>query len=295
MKNLKSISIIALILTSSFFIVNCEKEDTTIEKQNLTPELIGKIHNNALDNILNNESKFNFNVSENGLKSQIIKENKSFLSREISGMKFINQSEEKSIELLNTNDLIAKNFSKSYAKSGKSFSMEESNIFDKINFLHDSNVILDSDKVILEELYNAYRDNYQGTKSDEELLNFAKQIRTKYKSQNLDTSIENVFTTLSIIEICVNSLEWFKANMSTLQRKASKSGNHQKVLFWNVVAADAIGAIVGVGLAIVQEGIRNGTNGPVDGESVVYGAIEGAVTGSVGSVIGVGKWIAKLL
>jgi hypothetical protein len=168
MKNLKSISIIILMLMSSFLIVNCEKEEIAIEKQTLTPELIGKIHNKALDNILNNESKFNFNVSENGLKSQIIKENHSFLSKEVSGMKFINQSEEKSIELLNTNDLISKNFSKSYAKSSKGFSMEESNIFDKINFLYNSNVILDADKVILDELYTAYKANYQGSISDEE-------------------------------------------------------------------------------------------------------------------------------
>jgi hypothetical protein len=83
-------------------------------------------------------------------------------------------------------------------------------------------------------------------------------------------------------------------NIVELQNKASKNGNHQKVLFWNVVAADAIGAVVGIGLAIVEEGIRNGTNGPVNGESIIYGAVEGAVTGSVGSVIGVGKWISKL-
>lgn len=294
MKNLKSVLITLFVLICSFFIVNCEKEDINVKKQTLTPELIGKIHNRALDNIVNNESNFNFNVNENGLKSQIIKANHLFLAKEVPGMRFLNQSEEKSIELLNTNNLISKNFSNSYNKSNKGFSMEESNVFDKINFLHSSNVILDSDKEILDELYTAYKDNYQGKINEEELLNVAKTIRTKYQNENSDTSIENVFITLSILEICVNSLEWFDENIVELQNKAYKNGNNQKVLFWNVVAADAIGAVVGIGLAIVEEGIRNGTNGPVNGESVIYGAVEGAVTGSVGSVIGVGKWISKL-
>ena len=294
MKNFKQISILVLMLISTILFINCEKVNVEIQEQTLTPEFIGKIHNKALDNILNNESKFNFNVSEDEFKSQIIKESKSFLSKEVSRMKFLDQNEDKSIKLLNTPQLISKNFSESYKKKGKNFSMEESNVFDKINFLHNSNIIFDSDKKTLDELYIAYKNNYHGNISHQELLAFAKQIRSKYKNENIDTSIENVFTTLSIIEICVNSLEWFDKNMVTLQSKTSENGKHEKVLFWNVVAADAIGAIVGVGAAIVEHGIRNGTNGSVDGESVIYGALEGAVLGSVGSVVGLGKWISKL-
>lgn len=294
MKNLKSISVVVILLISTILFINCEKESIPIEQHSLTPELIGKIHNKALDNILNSENKLNFNVSENEFKSQIIKESNSFLSREVSGMKFINDNEQESIKLLNTNELILKNFNKSYAKSSKSFSMEESNIFDKINFLHSSNIILDQDKKILDELYTAYKNNYQGSISDEELLILAKQVRNNYTTENTDFSKENVFITLSIIEICVNSLEWFDANIDTLHNKASKTGVQQKALIWNIVAADAVGAIVGVGLAIIQEGIRNGTNGPVDGESIIYGAVEGAVTGSVGSVVKAAGWLSKL-
>lgn len=295
MKKLKQISILAVILFGTILLVNCENENLETEEISLTPELIGKIHNEALDNILNKEKEFNFNTTENGLKNQIIEENNSFLKNRTKRGKPLNYSNDESVQLLNVDQLISKNLNTNYSsRNNRVFSMQESNIFEKINFIYEKDVILENDKKVIDELYDAYKENYQGILNDQELLNTARTIRDNYKTQNNDYSKQNVFVTLSILEICVNSLEWFDENMETLQNEASRRGNSERVLIWNVVGADAVGAIIGIGEAIIEHGVREGTTTPVDGESVVYSALWGAATTSVGSVVKVGSWISKL-
>ncbi len=274
-------------------------EDLNV-KQKLTPELIGKLHNEALDNIFKNESKFNFNTSVDGLKEQVLNENKLFLEKAVSDFelsKEVNNFEPKNAyDLLDTSELLTKNLARTYPKR-ESFSIEESNIFDKIDFLYKSKVINSDDKKVLDELYQAYKDNYKGVIDDKELLKISKVIKDNYKLNHNDLSKVNQYTTLSILEISTNSLEWFSINMDKLQKSANHNGKftkEQKVLFWNIVAADAIGAIVGIGETIVQDALVNGTNGPVDGNTIVAGAFVGAVVGSVGSVLKVGKWFSKL-
>ena len=295
MKNLKTICLTTLILLNSILLINCENENLETKEISITPELIGKIHNEALDNILHKESEFNFNTTENGLKTQIIEENNSFLKNRTKKEKPLDYSNDKSVQLLNVDQVISKNFNTNYSsKNSKVFSVQESNVFEKINFMYEKEAILENDKIVLDKLYKAYKENYQGILNDQELLNSARTIRDNYKNQNNDYSKSNVFVTLSLLEICVNSLEWFDENMEELQQQASKTGNNQKVLIWNVVGADAVGGLIGIGEAIIEHGIREGTTTPVDGESVVYSALWGAATTSVGSVVKVASWIKKL-
>ncbi len=292
MKKINKSSNLAIIAILSLLFTNCNRENIETTQQTITPELIGKIHNDALDNILLNEHNFNFKTTENEFKVQIIKENYSYLNSRIINFKLPNSKIEESVKLLNTEKLLSKNFSTYYAKNN-SFTMDESNIFDKIEFIRSSKIISDEDKIVLDELFTAYQKNYQGLLSNEELLKLAKKIRSDYINNNIDQSKQNVLVSLSVIEICVNSLEWFEENINSLQNKAYKNNNQQKILFWNIVAADAIGAIVGIGESIITQGIKD-SNSPVNGEDVLTSALWGAVGGSVGSVLKVGGWLAKL-
>lgn len=294
MKNLKTICLLALISLISLLLVNCENESLETQDKLITPDLVGKIHNEALDNILNKESRFNFNTTVNELKIQIIEENNSFLNNRTKKVNPLNYSIDKSIQLLSVEQIISKNFNTKYSsKNSKAFSVQESNVFEKINFMHEKEVILENDKIVLDKLYEAYKKNYQGNLNQQELLNIARKIRDNYKNQNNDYSKSNVFVTLSLLEICVNSLEWFDENMEQLHQKNSKTGNSQKVLIWNIVGADAVGGLIGVGEAIIEHGIREGST-PIDGESVIYSALWGAATTSVGSVVKAAGWIKKL-
>lgn len=287
--------VLVLFLTT-IFVLSCsnDQQNEINKKQNISPELIGKLHNEALDNIFKNESEFNFNTNEIGLKKQIIKKNKTFLTSKINTFKeelnpnIYDIDKNNSITLLDTDNLLTTNlgfYSKNFVSSN-----QNSTIFDKIDLLYDSNNILLSDKNILYNLFNAYKDNYNGIISNNELYSIAIDIKQIYIQNNPDYTINNVFITLSILEICTNSLEWFETNVYNNQNYT----NNRLVPVVPIVAADAVGAVVGIAEGIVASGIINGTNVPVDGESVVVGALISAATSSIGAGVKVLGWVSKL-
>jgi len=293
MKNLKTICLATLILLSSTLLINCENENQVMESQSITPELIGKLHNKALDNIFKNENNFNFNTTEEGLRSQIIEKNNDFFKTELKKFNvndFKENNFEKDMNLLETEFLISKNFQNSkLSKKSSSFSLAESNVFEKIDFLFDSGIILENDKKALDELYLAYKSHYKEEIDDVELKKIASEIKNNYSIDNNDYSKNNVIVTLSILEICSNSLEWFSENEAKINSKYSS-----KVPIAPIVAADAVGAIVGVAEGIIASGIINGTNKPADGTSIVVGAVLNAATSSIGAGVKVLGWLSKL-
>jgi len=264
------------------------------QKTQITPTLIGSIHNKALDNIFKNESSFNFNSTEEEFKLQIINHNNTFLKEKIEMLDINpnstiitqNYNIEKCLSLLNTDKLLSVNFGKSQKQKGKY--LEESNIFDKIDFLFDSKVILDTDKTTLYKIFQDYKDNYQGRLSEEELLNKVNNIKSEYYRTNSDYSKTNILVTLTIMETCSNSLEWFDENYYS---NPIYTTNAVPVA---VVGADAVGVVIGIAEGIVQSGIQNGTNVPVDGASVVTGALISGVTSSIGAGIKALSWLTKL-
>lgn len=301
MKNLKSISVIALLLISSFLIINCNKEDVNIDnKQSLTPELIGKLHNEALDNLLNNHQNLNYDTTEDGIKEQILKNNKDFLSKKIKNLG-IEEIEYKEIynepkDLLSVDNLLHKNFSKVYAKSNEQFSIENSSVFSKISYLEQNGVINLQDKITLDKVFDAYKENFQGTLSDSDLLKKVTELKIAYSEKNEDTTEINVFTTLTILNICENSLNWFSENMAEMQNKSyvGKNNKQSKVLFWHIVGADAVGAVVGGVGAIIKSGIEDSTK-PVDGGDMAWGMLWGAATTSLGATTKILGLLGKAL
>lgn len=301
MKNLKSISVITLLLISSFLIINCNKEDVNIDnKQSLTPELIGKLHNEALDNLLNNHQNLNYDTTQDGIKEQILKNNKEFLSKKITNLG-IEEIEYKEIynepkELLSVDNLLHKNFSKVYAKSNEQFSIDNSSVFSKISYLEQNGVINLQDKITLDKVFDAYKQNFQGTLSDSDLLKKVTELKIAYSETNEDTTETNVFTTLTIINICENSLNWFSENMTEMQNKSyvRKNNKQNKVLFWHILGADAVGAVVGGVGAIIKSGIEDSTK-PVDGGDMACGMLWGAATTSLGATTKILGLLGKAL
>ena len=297
MKNFKLsvLTLLVLIVTGLVFVSCFNESDGISNRQNISPALIGKLHNEALNNIFENEENFDFNATEEGLKVQILEKNNLFLFKKI---KLLNISDEskvnnleisKGLNLLNTDELLSVNF-ENITNSRTSFSLSESTIFEKIDFLYVSNVILDEDKIQLYTLFQAYKDNYDGLLSNEALINIVRNIKQSYIENNSDNSITNVFVTLSILEICTNSLEWFDENINNFGNKRL----NRRVPIAPIVAADAIGAVVGIAEGIVASAVINGTNSPVDGESVVVGALISAATTSIGAGVKALGWFAKL-
>ena len=75
MKKIKVTLSLLFILVVTLLLLNCDNENLDTNITTLTPELIGEIHNEALDNILKNEDNFNFKSSENEFKAQIFESN----------------------------------------------------------------------------------------------------------------------------------------------------------------------------------------------------------------------------
>ncbi len=264
------------------------------QKTQITPTLLGNIHNEALDNVFKNESSFNFNSTEEEFKLQIVNHNNIFLKQKIkmldvnpnSTIITQNYNVGKCLSLLDTDKLLSVNFGKSQKQKGKY--IEESNIFDKIDFLFDSKIILENDKIALYKIFQGYKDNYEGRLSEKELLNKVNNIKREYHHTNSNYSETNILVTLTIMETCSNSLEWFNENYYD---NPSYTTNAVPVA---VVGADAVGVLIGVAEGIVASGIQNGTNVPVDGSSVVTGALISGVTASVGAGIKAISWLTKL-
>jgi hypothetical protein len=296
MKKLKIISIIILSLISTFLLVNCEKENVVIEEQALTPELIGKLHNKALDNIFKNEKNFDFDTTEKGLRTQIINSNNNFLSNKLKEFNVIQLKEnnfDKDIEHLNTESLVSKNFKEStLSKKTSKFSLSESNVFDKIDFLFNSGVILQEDKETLDKLYLAYKKHCNNEITDNELKNISDELKIIYATKNSDYSKDNVLITLSILEICSNSLDWFSENEAKINFNIKSKS---QVPIASIIAADAVGAIMGIAEAIVVSAVIDGTNKPVSGKAVIVGAVVSAATSSIGAGIKILSWLAKLV
>lgn len=295
MKNLKSISIVTFLLISSFLLYNCEKENEVTEAQLLTPELIGKLHNEALDNIFNNEKNFNFNTSETGLKTQIINSNNNFLNsklREFNNIEIKENNFDKDISLLKTESLVSKNFQETKLfKKTSAFSVTESNVFQKIDFLFNSGLILQNDKETLDKLYLAYKKHYNNEITDSELKNISYELKNNYATENNDYTKDNILVTLSILEICSNSLDWFSENEAKIN---SNFKLKSQVPIAPILAADAVGAIVGVAEGIIASAIINGTNKPADGTSIIVGSLLSAATSSIGAGLKVLGWLSKL-
>jgi hypothetical protein len=306
----KKLTFLSTLIINILMFSSCESElDTSQEtvneidlsmKVNNTntsiPENFGNLHNYAMSNVLHNKDNFNFNIDTTELKKQIIRENNIYLQEQISSLNIDLDSkvldvfftEDYSLKLFNTKKLLSINFGDRFNEN--SFSIEKSNINEKIEFIHNSNVISEFDKNTLMNLFDHYKDNINGIITDEELISESNKLKQDYYRE-IGSNEEKHMVALSIIEIATSSLDWSNDNLEVILDPEYETNAIPGVAA--IAGADAVGAVVGVAEAIIESAIVNGTNVPVDGETVVIGAVFGAVGSSLGAAAKVADWIGK--
>lgn len=283
MKNLKSITIIALMLISSILFVNCEKESVEIQEQSLTPELIGELHNKAMDNFKNNYSNKN-NYSGEKLTEDIIQYNMSFLKNKAveKSIKLNNEFNlERHKELFNTDELAHKSFYKVSSKySSKNFKKaeEDYNLYQKVNFIYDNKLINSNEKELLTSLIKYHQQNYEKVISDIELRNKVIEIENTFKNSNPNYENPGTYYVAASIEIAKNSNEWWAENLYSTQQGKNI---HSKALIAPWVAADIIGGAANGLMNIFEQGAANGFKGKISAGNVGWAVLKGAVSSSV--------------
>ena len=263
----------AIAISSLFIIESCKKEVESVHNTNLTPELsqtlnlspkkVGQLHND----IMSFYNTFEWNIPETtqGARFHIINkhiENTINDSLEYFGLSgFVSDTSFKSI-------VITKNLDNSFdfvdfqwAKTGA--------IFDNINLLEINGVIssIERDNLIL--LFESYID----------LLN------------NENNNFENVFQILMndylnspaifsesyqvIFEVANHSYVFWSDPSSEKLEIIDFDGEKPDIVpyIWNVVAADAGGALLGIGWEVFS-----------GGDNYAMAGLGGAVTGSVSSL-----------
>lgn len=311
MKYFKKIIFLSTLIISLLMTVSCEsildesqevikESEFSIETNNYEisiPEIIGVIHNHSLDNILFNKENFDFDTDTTDLKKQIIKENNIYLQQQISSLDIeidlnlleIFYSEQYHLKLLNTESILSVNFGDRFNE--ESFSIDKSNIDEKIEFLYSSNVISELDKNTLTELFTYYKNNIEGIITDEEFINEANWLKQNFYSEISFNNEEHIIT-LSIIEIATASLNWANNNLNLIINPENEVKAIPGIAW--IAGADAVGAVVGIAEGIIASAIINGTNQPVDGTSVAVGALISAATSSLGAAVKVAGWLGKL-
>lgn len=264
-------------------ILSCTKNEEDIKENKLTPEQIGKIHNMAMDNFKNNFNNQN-NLESKELIDEIIKFNNSFIKSELdksnNNLNF-KTNIEKHRELFNTEELAYKSFYKKSNKYSSKMTFEEAeislNLYEKINFIYNNNLITQAEKDIMYNLIKIHQLNYEKTITDNELYSRVLKIKNDFSSLNLDVEKPGTAFVAVSIEIAVNSNEWWAENLYS-----SKQGKFlyksSKVAPW--VAADIIGGAASGLFNIFSQGASDGF-GEISAGSVLASVAYGAVTSSV--------------
>lgn len=279
MKNLKSISIIALMLISKILFVNCEKESIEIQTQTLTPKLVGQIHNKVMTHFKNNY------ISEKNEVNNIINFNINYLNSELDSHKILLNRESDFYNLkdvFETDKLAQKYFyqkSKKYNAKSKSITdIKDYNAYQLMDYFYDNELISNSEKSILKKLIDYHKDNYELKLSDSELKTKTESLKNEFYQLNPDLNNTGKMYTAIVIELAISSNEWWAENLSTQNK--SKFRKESKALIAPWIMADVIGALGSGALNIIKQGFSDSTS-PVDGEQFIYAMLEGGIISSV--------------
>jgi hypothetical protein len=247
----------------------------------LSPAFLGQLHNRGLDHVMYN---YNDPQAETNLPEDNASKVADFLFS-FSTEELCSNRECKLDQYLSLNELMLPEQGVFYATQRSNTNFDVNNI--DTTYLHNieesaeiikSSGLLDYEhKILLDELIIKLRANFDGTLSVNELLNFC-MVNRENLYINYDTENNGDKIMLTLLEISVNSLEWWETfdERNTVARP--------KVAPW--IAMDIAGGIVGAGVAIA----RSDRNKPVKGEDVLEGALWGAVIASTGIVGRLARW-----
>lgn len=134
---------------------------------------------------------------------------------------------------------------------------------------------------LLLQLAAATNDNMRGVLSSEELTSKVMSLCDKWEAHYKDTVKGCGSFSAYILSISKSSMEWWAVEADTSTRAIQL-----------IIGQDIAGAVVGaVSSAVIQYTV----NKQIDGLSVGYSALAGAITGSTGIVGKAGKFISKFL
>lgn len=139
--------------------------------------------------------------------------------------------------------------------------------------------------IALNTLADMMRGNYEGTVSDEQIFEYATELKNQWEQKNYIKDGTHGKVLAYTLSITLASLEWWRENPDA-SYKLDSIGNKVLVAPW--VAADVGGAIWGGATGAIASYVGTGE---VNGWAVGIGALSGAVSTSTGAAGKLGKWL----
>lgn len=295
MKKRFLLSSFATLLLTSFVFYSCTKEEPLGSDldYNLTPELIGEIHNRAMNNFKSNYVN-NGDLNSDEEKLTIIKINQDFLNQELidRGIQ-INNEIDLSFhkQLLGTEGLADHYFYGSNSYSGKSSSfneLENYNAYQIIDYILDRDYINLKEKYFLNQIIELHKQNYEFLITDIELKNSMIELKKEFYNTKPDLKYFGSIYVASAIELAIQSNEWWEENLSNSTRSSYYSTSKTMLAPW--IAADVIGGIGNGFINIISQGFTNEPGETANAGEVAWAMLQGAVTSSVSLWSKIASW-----
>lgn len=279
-----------LVLTSS---CSEEADSNVVQINELTPDLVGEIHNKAMTNFKNNFD-LNQNLNSDESKELIINFNINFLESELN-KRGINFNKEFDMvfykNLLDTESLANHYFYGNNDYLGKNSSLsdlENYNAYQIVDYMFESNYINQNEELILKQIIEYHKQNYEFNLSDIELRDNIINLKNNFYAENPDMKSFGAIYVANALELALKSNKWWEENLSNNTRNNYYENSKTMIAPW--IAADIVGGIGSGFINLIEQGLTNEPGQTADAESVAWAMLKGAVISSVSPWSKIASW-----
>jgi hypothetical protein len=260
---------------------SCSEQDelTQLKSSKDQNTSLGMIHNDFLTHTMRNFAySSEYNSEEHALQSLAAFQSQHFSSNS----SLLYDLETAQLLLAEKTDLydianVKKALNEGVELNNRSYQLEELNELYKTEGL-----ISQRDQLIVNPIITDIRLNLSNSLSNQAVYKNLLDLKSQWDiSQN--TSNAGTDYSFIILDISINSLEWWAAN-------SLEANEQQKLAPW--ICTDIAGAIIGVGLSVGTQYFL-GSDGGINWRIVAASGLTTAIMGSTGALGRIGRWMSK--